>query len=230
MSPLRPAAPHYLPWSAAFVAALALALVSVLVLAELQLVTFAYERLGLHPRAALGLLLGSLAGSALNIPVARLPETTFVASRSVTAYGVRYRIPVIERWPGTILAVNLGGAVIPALLSAFLCFEVGHAGRLLAVTAVVAALTHLFARPVPGVGIAVPIVIPPATAAAAAWLLAPEVRAAAAYVGGAMGTLLGADLLNLRRLRGLGAPVASIGGAGTFDGIFVAGIVAVLLA
>jgi uncharacterized membrane protein len=38
------------------------------------------------------------------------------------------------------------------------------------------------------------------------------------------------DLLNLRGMRNVGAPVASIGGAGTFDGIFVTGIVAVLLA
>jgi uncharacterized membrane protein len=36
--------------------------------------------------------------------------------------------------------------------------------------------------------------------------------------------------ISYRRVRGLGAPVASIGGTGTFDGIFLAGIVAVLLA
>lgn len=70
----------------------------------------------------------------------------------------------------------------------------------------------------------------PSVAALPAWFLTPDMRAAAAYVGGAMGTLLGADLLNLGRVRGLGAPVASIGGAGTFDGIFVTGVVAVLLA
>ena len=45
-----------------------------------------------------------------------------------------------------------------------------------------------------------------------------------------MGTLIGADLLNLDKISGLGAPVASIGGAGTFDGIFLIGIMAVLLA
>jgi uncharacterized membrane protein len=45
-----------------------------------------------------------------------------------------------------------------------------------------------------------------------------------------MGTLIGADLTNLDKIRGLGAPVASIGGAGTFDGIFLTGILAVLLA
>jgi uncharacterized membrane protein len=45
-----------------------------------------------------------------------------------------------------------------------------------------------------------------------------------------MGTLLGADVLHFGDIRGLGAPMASIGGAGTFDGIFVTGILAVLLA
>ena len=47
---------------------------------------------------------------------------------------------------------------------------------------------------------------------------------------GSLGTLIGADLLNLGKIQGLAAPVASIGGAGTFDGIFVTGILAVLLA
>lgn len=227
---MRPSAPNYLPWSAAFLLALAALLGFVLLLVELDLVTFAYERLGLHHRAALGLLLGSLLGSAINLPIARLRGTEVVSGRIVTVYAVRYVIPAAERWPGTILAVNVGGAVIPTLLSAYLSAQVGHWAQLLAVTVFVAAVTHRLARPEPGVGIVIPIWLPPAVAALAAWFIAPEVRAAAAYVGGTLGTLVGADLLNLRRMRGVGAPVASIGGAGTFDGIFVTGIVAVLLA
>ena len=39
-----------------------------------------------------------------------------------------------------------------------------------------------------------------------------------------------ADLLNLRRIRSLGAPVVVVGGAGTFDGVFLSGLLAVLLA
>jgi uncharacterized membrane protein len=50
-----------------------------------------------------------------------------------------------------------------------------------------------------------------------------------AYIAGTLGCLIGADLLNLHRLAGLGAPIASIGGAGTFDGIFFTGIAAVLI-
>ena len=227
---MRPSAPNYLPWSVRFLVVLGLLLALALVLVELDLVTFAYERLGLHHRAAAALLFASLLGSALNLPSARFPEAAFVSDRIVTAYGVRYVIPVVERWPGTILAVNVGGALVPALLSAYLVSVVDHAPALLAVTVIVAAVTNRFARLEPGVGIVVPILIPPVTAALAAWFLAPEVRAAAAYVGGTLGTLIGADLVNMPKLRDSGAPVASIGGAGTFDGIFVTGIVAVLLA
>jgi uncharacterized membrane protein len=91
---------------------------------------------------------------------------------------------------------------------------------------------HMLAYPVPGVGIAVPVFVPPIATALVAVLMARENAAALAYVSGSgsLGTLIGADLLNLGAIRGLGAPVASIGGAGTFDGIFLTGIMAVLLA
>jgi uncharacterized membrane protein len=45
-----------------------------------------------------------------------------------------------------------------------------------------------------------------------------------------MGALVGADLWNLPRIGELGASVVSIGGAGTFDGVFLTGILAGLLA
>jgi uncharacterized membrane protein len=53
---------------------------------------------------------------------------------------------------------------------------------------------------------------------------------AIAYVAGSIGTLVGADLTNLRSVQALGAPRVSIGGAGTFDGVFVSGVLAVLVA
>ena len=42
--------------------------------------------------------------------------------------------------------------------------------------------------------------------------------------------LIGADQLRLKDVRKLGATLASIGGAGTFNGIVMTGIVAALLA
>jgi uncharacterized membrane protein len=82
---------------------------------------------------------------------------------------------------------------------------------------------------VPGVGIAVPIFIPPIVTAIVALGLRRWNPAPLAYIAGSLGTLIGADLLNLNKVRDLGAPVASIGGAGKFDGIFLTGVVAVLL-
>jgi uncharacterized membrane protein len=81
---------------------------------------------------------------------------------------------------------------------------------------------------VPGLGIAVPTLLPALFAVAAAVLLHPAAVAGLAYVGGTLGTLTGADLANLGKVRRLGAPVASIGGVGTFGGVFLVGIIAVL--
>jgi uncharacterized membrane protein len=71
--------------------------------------------------------------------------------------------------------------------------------------------------------------VPAVATAISALVLSRRYAAALAYIGGSIGTLVGADLLNLGRLQGLGAPVASIGGAGTFDGIFLTGVLAVFL-
>jgi len=53
---------------------------------------------------------------------------------------------------------------------------------------------------------------------------------ALAYVCGVLGTLIGADLTNLEAVQEIEAPIASIGGAGTFDGVFLSSTIAVLLA
>ena len=95
---------------------------------------------------------------------------------------------------------------------------------------VVTIVTYRLSKPVPGMGIAVPMLVPPVVAALAALLFNSEWAPPTAYFAGTLGTLIGADLLHLDELKQLQAPVASIGGAGTFDGIFLTGILAVLLA
>jgi uncharacterized membrane protein len=65
--------------------------------------------------------------------------------------------------------------------------------------------------------------MPVVVTAIVAMLLLREDSAPLAYIAGSLGTLIGADLTNLDKVRGLGAPV-------TFDGIFLTGILAVLLA
>jgi uncharacterized membrane protein len=116
------------------------------------------------------------------------------------------------------------------LLSCYLVAKNGLYGRAFLATLIVAAASHWLAQPIRGVGIAMPVFLPPLLAASVSLLLTRTATPVLAYAAGSLGTLIGADLLNLGALRGLGAPVASIGGAGTFDGVFLTGIIAVLLA
>jgi len=221
---------HYFPLTWPYSLALLVLLGVLVVLLQLRIVMYVYEKLGVHPRYVTAILVLSLLGSAVNIPVAALPAEKTTENKVVRFAGVDYVVPVERTWPGTIIAVNVGGAVIPALLSVFLVIRNRLFVRAVIGIAIVALTAHWLAYPVPGVGIAIPTLLPPLTAAAVGFLLGWRNAAPLAYVAGCMGTLIGADLMNLGEIRGLGAPVASIGGAGTYDGIFVTGILAVLLA
>jgi uncharacterized membrane protein len=201
-----------------------------IVLIEFRIVRYAYEKIGIDRRYVFTLLLLSLVGSYINIPIVELAPEEMATDQTAEYYGMRYVIPDVDEWPRTIIAVNVGGAVIPTLLSIYLLIKNRLYFRGLIAVAVVSFVVHLLARPIPGVGIATPVFIPPLAAAGVALLLDRKKAPALAYVAGTMGALIGADLLNLAKIQGLGAPVASIGGAGTFDGIFVTGIVAVPLA
>lgn len=218
---------HYLPMAPGFFAILVGIFLMVLILHSLR---YAYVSLGVSPRTALLLLSASLVGSVFNIPVAELGPEPVVSDRIVDYFGMQYQVPIVSHWQGTVIAVNVGGAVIPALLSLYLLATRNLWIKGAIGTAIVALIMHWVANPVPGLGIAVPVFLPVMTTAAVALLLSRDNAAPLAYIAGGLGTLLGADLSNLDKVGGLGAPVASIGGAGTFDGIFLTGILAVLIA
>jgi len=202
----------------------------VVALVEFGVLGYAYEKMGIGRRHILGILLLSLFGSAVNIPLAELPAKDIVVERAVNFFGVWYTVPEIVQEGRTIIAVNLGGALIPLGLSVYLLVKRGIYAEAAVGVAVMAVISHLLARPVPGVGIAMPTLLPPVLAAIVAVLISRQHAAPLAYVAGSMGCLLGADVLNLGRIQELGAPIASIGGAGISDGVFLTGIIAVLLA
>jgi uncharacterized membrane protein len=221
---------QYLPLAAPFFALLVGLFLLVVVLIQINVLSYAYTRLGVSSGTALLLLLASLIGSYINIPVWEFPEREVQSGEEVVFFGVHYVVPVVVEWPGTVIAINIGGAVIPTVLSLYLLAKNDMWIRGIITTAIVTVIIHMLAYPVHGVGIAVPVFVPPVATAITAVLIARQHAAVLAYAGGSLGTLIGADLLNLGVVQGLGAPVASIGGAGTFDGIFLTGIVAVLLA
>jgi uncharacterized membrane protein len=222
---------HYLPLTPGLFSILVVLFAGLIILIQLRILRYAYMRLGVGPGAALLLLFGSLIGSYFNVPITVLPGPPPISSgQIVDFFGMRYVVPVLVASPGTVLAVNVGGAVIPALMSAYLVIRYQLWFKAALATAAIAIVIHSMATPVPGIGIAVPVFVPVVATAILAFILSRENAAPLAYIGGSMGTLIGADLLNLDKIGGLGAPIASIGGAGTFDGIFLTGILAVLLA
>lgn len=221
---------HYFPVAWPILLLFLIFFAIVLGLIEIGILRYAYTRIGLDRRWILLVIFLSFLGSYVNIPVYHLPGEEVISGEEVVFFGMRYVIPVVHDWPGTVVAVNVGGAIIPTLLSAYLVLKNKIYLSATAGVIVVAAAVHALAYPVRGVGIAEPVIAPPLIAAGASLLLSRRYAPALAYVSGSLGTLIGADLLNLDRIQGLGAPVASIGGAGTFDGIFLTGILAVLMA
>lgn len=190
-----------------------------------NLATFSLERLGLSSEAALLLVFASLVGSTVNLPLSRRPVLVQTAPRGLLRYFYYYPPAVREQ----VIAINLGGAIIPVGLSLYLLPRaplIETAITMIVVTAVAKAL----AKPTPGVGITLPAFVPPLVSAALAQLLASEHAAPVAYIGGTLGTLVGADLLNISAVRKMPALMLSIGGAGVFDGVFLVGIVAALIA
>jgi uncharacterized membrane protein len=153
--------PDFIYWPLATPFLLAAGFIVIVVAAFLLVGVFSYAlaRLGISPSTASLVLLACLISSAVNIPVARLSSRAVRVEPYISVFGLQYFVPVIRKRV-TVLAVNAGGAVVPAVLSAYLIVH-DHLGlAALAAVVLVAALVHLVARPVPGLGIAVPALLP----------------------------------------------------------------------
>jgi uncharacterized membrane protein len=224
----------YFPHNLLLFAILSAVLLLVIGLLFVGVVGVAFRKVGFSAATTALILVGTFLGSHINIPLAKL-ETTAprVREEYVTLFGIPYRIPQVEYGEATtLLAVNVGGALIPTAVSIYLLSRVSAQVIAYSMSGVVlvAIITHVVARPVKGVGIVTPAFIPPIAAAIVAFVLSPRSPEIVAYVAGVLGTLIGADLANLNAIPKLGASIASVGGAGTFDGVFLSGIMAVLLA
>lgn len=198
---------------------------------QVGILTIAFGKLGLSSHSAFILLFASLFGSMINLPVGKITAER-PPLESIPEQLRAMMEQVLRKFQGqTIIAINAGGCLIPVMFSYYL---IRHNAldlfKVFVATLIVTAISRWVSRPVPGVGIGMPIFIAPIAAALTAVGIDPEQSAPLAYICGTLGVLIGADLLRLKDIRKMGVPIASIGGAGTFDGIFITGIVAVLLA
>lgn len=219
------------PYSPKHLVIFVVLLVFLIAFIQVGAISIAFEKLGLSTNSGFLLLFSSLFGSAVNLPLFTIRSEQPLQQQLPPFLQGLLRPPARNSQRRTLIAVNVGGGLIPVAFSLYLLSM--HPLSLIDAalsTAVIAVICHVFSQPIAGIGIGMPIFIAPVSAAIIALLMAPEQSAPLAYICGTLGVLIGADLTRLKDVRHLGTPMASIGGAGTFDGIFITGIVAVLLA
>lgn len=208
-------------------------LMSLLLMAMIQIQFFeiAFAKLGLTPEATLLLLFGTLIGSGINLPLFKLK--TREMGHLITLPGQKPIWELIQPAKAgyTVIAINVGGGLIPVgLCLYFMSLQLVQTIDLALALSAISALCYALSKPIPGLGIGMPIFIAPLASAVIALILDPAHAAHLAYISGVLGVLIGADILRLKDIASFGVPVASIGGAGTFDGIFLTGLIAALLA
>lgn len=216
--------------------ALFLALVILLPLFLADVMLSALTRLGLSPQTSVIAALGIFLGGMVNIPVKKIPREQYLEPAPLGLFGmdrfIGYRMP---RRQYTIIAINFGGCIVPCLIVAYELFRIAAHGPLpifmaFAAIGVNIAVCYQLAQPIPKVGIAMPALVPAFVAAICAILFFRELAPPIAFSAGVLGPLVGADLMHLKDIQRINTSMASIGGAGTFDGIVLSGLLATLLA
>ncbi|QXJ30636.1 DUF1614 domain-containing protein [Saccharolobus shibatae] len=162
-------------------------------------------------------------------------EAISIEEDVVFFFGFPVFIPRISKHNmNTLIAINLGGALIPLAVSLFLMYELQAYILYFVINIIIVAVaSKLFSRVIRGVGVIMHPIIPSVFSVITSYFLFYRFHILiplSAYIGSVVGTLIGADLLNLRRIINEARPqVISIGGMGTFDGIFVSGIISVFI-
>jgi len=201
-----------------------------------ELIAGGLGKLGLSPGTASFLVMAIFAGGLINVPIRRVEHDEPVDVHPLAVFGLSDRWPQLRRTQReTIICVNLGGCVIPVVLAAYEVARIANLGggallSLALATGINTAVCYFVARPMPGIGIVMPTLLSPLVAATLALVLAPDQAPLLAFVAGVLGPLIGADLLHLKDVSKWPIGIMSIGGAGTFDGIVLSGILAAYLA
>jgi len=198
-----------------------------------ELMFAALEKLHLTSEIAVVLTFGIIVGGFVNIPIKRYARDEWMVAHPLAVLGIFDLLShMVQRRRETIIAINVGGCVIPVALAIYEIFYLG--GHALLAVALASSFNvvvcYAIARPVPGVGLAMPGLVSALLAAVSASLLAPDQAPPVAFIAGVTGPLIGADLFHIGEIRHMTVGIASIGGAGTFDGIVLSGIIAAYLA
>ncbi|MGB5636678.1 MAG: DUF1614 domain-containing protein [Waterburya sp.] len=199
------------------------------ILVALDVVEVAVAKLGFSPGIASVLFVAVLVGSTINIPLYTVKSITPIIPDFQDMWLEKFwGIPLRKFQQKTIIALNVGGGLIPVILAIYELIR-SDALAIFWVTVIVTIVSYFSAQIVPGIGIQMNALVSPLTAVISAILIAEPLASSVAFAGGILGTLIGADLLHLKEIERMSAGVLSIGGAGVFDGIAMCGLLALLL-
>src|SRR5262249_19183453 len=106
--------PVIVPIALPFLILLFLLLLGVLVfLIEIRVLAYAYRKIGVRPRYVFALLVLSLVGGHVNIPLYETAVRHIEPQGEVTFFGRTYVVPPAIHQRSTVVAINIGGALIP---------------------------------------------------------------------------------------------------------------------
>ncbi len=212
--------------------------IGLLVISPLLLFIFlVLVSIGIQPLLALTLTLGSLLTSYVNIMIAEV--TYYMPFAPFTDLIKFFPIPIIiQRIDKLFLEVNVGGAIIPIVISIYLITEylmknVVVIVAFMASLAISSLIIWQSSRIIPNIGITLPTSLPVLLTLIFTLIATTLLHAnplAFSYSLGSLSTLLGADILNMRRVIRTMRGYVSIGGAGVFDGIYITSLMSLILA
>jgi uncharacterized membrane protein len=190
-------------------------------------------KLGISPLVAMGIVFCIFLGSLINIPLKRIKTVSKVPIDLRQLFGLDpWLFRQTFQKSELVIAVNVGGCVIPSALALYQLAHLFNVGMILMPIIVIiinVIVCYQLSEIKAGVGVMLPAFVPGVLAALSGLILTPENPATVAFCAGVLGPLIGADLLRLNQIVTFNTGTASIGGAGTFDGIVISGFIALLL-
>lgn len=172
--------------------------------------------------------------SPVNLVIKEVKKEALIPTYDVIyVFGIPFYVPKISRdYLTTLIAINIGGALIPLLLSVTLAFLIKKfIFKIIIDVVLLIFVSKAFSKVIQGVGVVMHPLIPPIFAVLFSYILfidQPQLVPVAAYISSVVGTLVGADLLNLNKIIEASPQLVSIGGMGTFDGIFLSGLFSIV--
>ncbi|MEM1626728.1 MAG: DUF1614 domain-containing protein [Sulfolobaceae archaeon] len=174
----------------------------------------------------------SLLTSPINIIIKKIPRKDILEQVDVIYFfGIPFyfpRIKIVDDF--TIIAINIGGAIVPLLVSFLLLstFKEFNLLKILVIIILSTIFSNKTSKVIAGLGVIANPYLSPILNGTLSFILFQQQLSLipiSTYIATVIGAIVGADLLNLKKIIETRPQLISIGGLGTFDGIYVSGLI-----